>query len=71
MDERTSQVRQMVRIYSLSDRVLIDIGEETVDSNIAMDLIADTTASIEPEGDGIKAVHNLLSRPWFGRIWGK
>jgi hypothetical protein len=59
----------MIDIYKNSDRVIVDIGDRSSDSNLAMYTIADVTGRVSEEA--MKAVSKLLTRPWFNRIWGK
>ncbi|KAF2027293.1 hypothetical protein EK21DRAFT_72158 [Setomelanomma holmii] len=65
--ERNEQVRQMVNIYSLADRVLIDIGDADEDSDSALDIIADVTSPVTIANSML--VERLLHRPWFMRVW--
>tara|TARA_R110002003_G_scaffold117_4_gene10368 strand:+ start:3163 stop:3342 length:180 start_codon:yes stop_codon:yes gene_type:complete len=58
----------MVKIYSLSERVLIYIGEGNEDTDAAMDIIADISGAVTKSG--CMLVDRLLDRPWFGRVWG-
>jgi hypothetical protein len=59
----------MIDIYKNSDRVIVDIGDNSSDSDLAMHTIADVTGRVSEEA--MKAVNKLLTRPWFNRIWGK
>jgi hypothetical protein len=59
----------MISIYKNSDRVIIDIGERSTDSDLAMHTIADVTGRVSEAA--MTSVSNLLARPWFSRIWGK
>jgi hypothetical protein len=59
----------MIDIYKNSDRVIVDIGDKSSDSDLAMRTIADVTGHVSEEA--MKAVNKLLTRPWFNRIWGK
>ena len=73
LEERNSQVSIMRKIYETATNVLIWLGDEADDSNMAIELIprlnrtlphfkVRTTKELQP----LKA---LLSRPWFGRMW--
>lgn len=76
--ERNAQVAVMGMIYSGAFHVLIDVGEASRDSDLALDTISD------PEGWGAlsptlkvsevfdKSVYAILrfwNRPWFHRVW--
>lgn len=82
--ERNEQVRQMRSIYQSASRVLVWLGPEAGDSNIAMDFIAemgriyDPTMRLEDANNvpdfaisdtAWKALSRLFRRPWYKRIW--
>lgn len=68
--ERNSQVRLMSKIYAGAFQVLVDLGGESEDSNIAIDTIeAPAGYSQKPNSTQITAVAALLNRPWFKRAW--
>jgi len=78
--ERSAQVSLMGKIYKDAARaVVIWLGEESDDSATAIRFLHDVgsdrgfnpSASHEIRGnkDGWRAVGNLLSREWWGRVW--
>jgi hypothetical protein len=71
--EKGQQIRLMAEIYSKASRVIIWLGEEEKDSNLALEqihLAADDT-STKPLLNKLnkQAIRTLLQRPWFNRIW--
>ena len=74
VDERSSQVRLMRKIYASAANVIIWLGDEADDSSLAFKLIPqlsdasqiDTDSWTAKEWGALKA---LLLRPWFGRMW--
>ncbi|KAJ4987004.1 hypothetical protein SVAN01_07545 [Stagonosporopsis vannaccii] len=67
--ERSQQVALMKEVYSGADKVLIFIGLEGHRSNEAMACIADVDSKVPAHELQAEAVHNLLQRPWFSRVW--
>ncbi|KAH8602186.1 heterokaryon incompatibility protein-domain-containing protein [Bisporella sp. PMI_857] len=71
--ERNSQVAIMGNIYRRASQVVIDIGEESKDSEHALDSILTCSPSkLYPMLEGLDirdSVNALYSRPWFNRIW--
>ena len=74
VEERSSQVRLMRKIYRSAANVLIWLGDEADKSNMAIELIARLSA--HPDKDihswtakEWRALGALLSRPWFTRMW--
>jgi hypothetical protein len=67
MNERGHQVAQMGSIYRAAARVIIWLGEATVESDNAMEFICRGT----PDRDLLsnKDVLELFYRPWWRRIW--
>jgi hypothetical protein len=67
MKERGHQVAQMRSIYRSAARVIIWLGEATVESDNAMEFICHGT----PDRDLLsnKDVLELFYRPWWKRIW--
>jgi hypothetical protein len=76
LEERSAQVQLMFRIYGSAARVIVWLGEQSEDSDLALDVIeswsrpsailADrlSTTSIE-----YKALDNLFARSWWNRSW--
>jgi hypothetical protein len=76
LEERSAQVSLMFRIYGSATRVLVWLGEQSDDSDLAFDVIASwsrpsailvdrlNTKSIE-----FKALDNLFARSWWNRSW--
>ncbi|KAG4436464.1 hypothetical protein IFR05_008049 [Cadophora sp. M221] len=72
--ERNSQVALMNKIYSHTSRVTVFLGDATEDSDMIMDHLACFQIDHGSFGDEIsgelrRAMVNLLSRPWFARVW--
>ncbi|KAK0656997.1 heterokaryon incompatibility protein-domain-containing protein [Cercophora newfieldiana] len=78
-EERSAQVQLMSTIYTRAKRTAIWLGEESEDSNRAMDFLH-KLASRDPFVSGLDsgiaedtqswtAVGNLLLREWFERAW--
>ncbi|KAI1875788.1 uncharacterized protein JN550_002074 [Neoarthrinium moseri] len=69
--ERNHQVQSMAMIYAQAARVLVWLGEQQNDSEIALQAIHQ--AADEQFGDigptFQDAIRMLLKRPWFKRIW--
>lgn len=69
VSERNHQVQLMKQIYSSAERVLVYIGEEQDNSDDGMDCTADVDGDAGNEQYSSHAVHMLLHRPWFRRLW--
>ena len=71
--ERNTQVAMMGQIYHQAIRVIIDLGEESVHSNDAIDYIADCSETGLHElqyGLEIRdVIKSFYERPWFHRVW--
>ncbi|KAI8716315.1 HET domain-containing protein [Fusarium sp. LHS14.1] len=81
--ERSSQVRNMGNVYRLASRVVVWLGEAENDSDFIMSLVQDVGARMQREPDGwiqylesqayksraMHALHFLLLRLWFKRVW--
>jgi hypothetical protein len=50
----------------IAENVVVYIGEENNDSDLAMDSIQHYPCGTDPERTAVKA---LFSRPWFSRVW--
>ncbi|KAK6600260.1 ankyrin repeat-containing protein [Botrytis cinerea] len=75
-EERKQQVQLMARIYSTAHRVIVWLGEETVEIEGALEhiqLIVDEEHTEIPESwmEKLKQdrILKLLQNPWFQRIW--
>jgi hypothetical protein len=76
-NEKSHQVHMMKSIFQSASRVIIWLGEEQHNSDIAMELIADMPhlEIKEPEEDDEKmrnaweALRHLFLRSWWNRIW--
>ncbi|RSM08235.1 hypothetical protein CDV31_008243 [Fusarium ambrosium] len=83
ISERSSQVRNMGNVYRFASRVVVWLGETNKDSDFIMGLLQDVGARMEQEPNGwiqylesrayesqaMHALHFLLLRPWFKRVW--
>ena len=84
IQERNEQVRLMWVIYAQALNVLVYLGERSADSAMAMDFIAadykiltsthESRPSIGVDSGNSKsaqqqAIENILTRPWFERVW--
>ncbi|KAJ6019738.1 hypothetical protein N7499_003179 [Penicillium canescens] len=84
LEERAQQVQLMQHIYVRAEQVIIWLGDESSDSNLAMDFIRflDKTAQQRLSVDNLRtmlqteqyypqwtALTNLLARRWWSRIW--
>ena len=72
-EEKEQQVRLMAKIYGQANRVVVWLGEMADNSNQALEEIRVaggnmSTNSLSKEMMQ-QAVHALLKRPWFRRIW--
>jgi hypothetical protein len=68
--ERGQQVQSMAEIYYKANRVVVWLGEARDDDRDAFEAILATGREpTTPPGDKQEAVHALLNRPWFRRIW--
>ncbi|KAM0175384.1 hypothetical protein ACHAPC_009627 [Botrytis cinerea] len=73
-EERKQQVQLMAKIYSSAHRVIVWLGEQTVEIQGALEdiqLAANNEELIEHSKKEIKQqqILNLLQNPWFQRIW--
>jgi hypothetical protein len=76
VQERSHQVTLMSDIYSQAAGVVIYLGENTTDSDLAIDYILDTDNPAEgnlleftKSAALIHALDHLFNRPWFNRVW--
>ncbi|RSL53631.1 hypothetical protein CEP53_007692 [Fusarium sp. AF-6] len=83
ISERSSQVRNMGNVYRFASRVVVWLGETNKDSDFIMGLLQDVGARMQQEPNGwiqyleskayesraMHALHFLLLRPWFKRVW--
>ncbi|KAK4112575.1 hypothetical protein N656DRAFT_709691, partial [Canariomyces notabilis] len=70
--EKTRQVRSMAKIYAKASRVIVWLGEAAANSDQALEYIrmasnGDQVAA--PSESNKQAIHALLIRPWFQRVW--
>ncbi|KAM0168199.1 hypothetical protein ACHAPF_011242 [Botrytis cinerea] len=73
-EERKQQVQLMAKIYISAHRVIVWLGEQTVEKQGALEdiqLAANNEELIEHSKKEIKQqqILNLLQNPWFQRIW--
>lgn len=75
-EEKSHQVQQMKAIFQLATQVVIWLGKESDDSDLAMDLIADIhKTGVDKFMTGLEsarsweALANFYRRPWFSRVW--
>jgi hypothetical protein len=80
LKERALQVLLMASIYKNASRVVIDLGESSLDSNLAISSIkaiyqltspgsVTITSGVPASKSDIDAIYNLINRPWFSRVW--
>ncbi|KAK0707277.1 heterokaryon incompatibility protein-domain-containing protein [Lasiosphaeris hirsuta] len=70
VEERGHQVRSMAEIYSKANRVVVWLGEaEAHDHDTFKAILAAGDKSSNLPGEKHEAIHALLNRPWFRRIW--
>jgi hypothetical protein len=73
LQEKEYQIRFMSEIYGHANRVVVWLGEQAEDSDLAFEeiLVAGNKASQTSLGDTRiqQAVLALVERPWFRRIW--
>ncbi|UPK92568.1 hypothetical protein LCI18_003503 [Fusarium solani-melongenae] len=83
IDERSSQVRNMGNVYTLASRVVVWLGETNKDSDFIISLLQDVGVRMQQEPNNwiqyleseayqswaMRALHFLLLRPWFKRVW--
>ncbi|KAH8680097.1 heterokaryon incompatibility protein-domain-containing protein, partial [Tricladium varicosporioides] len=67
--ERNHQVQLMARIYSNALCVIVWLGEETKDTDRALESIRLAANKEFTERSKLQAILSLLQRPWFQRIW--
>jgi hypothetical protein len=69
--ERNFQVEQMPKIYSAAQKVVVWLGDRTLQSDCAIELIR--AAPVDLKGvhreDLIKYLDDLFSRPYWRRVW--
>lgn len=71
-DEKGRQVQQMGSVYEVAHHTMIFLGEcEAADEAVLTNILSCYKRGvIYPERDeGIKALRQILARPWFYRIW--
>jgi hypothetical protein len=73
LEERKQQVQLMAKIYSNAHRVIVWLGEQTVEIQGALEVIQlaaneELTERSKKETKQ-QAILNLLQNPWFQRIW--
>ena len=68
-EERTQQVQLMAKIYSNAFCVTVWLGEETEDTDGALEDIQLATNKALTGRSNQQAILKLLQRPWFQRIW--
>ena len=76
-EEKNSQVSRMSRIYAGADNVCVWLGDETGDSNIAMEFVSrvvnlddfDRLIVDDKSRAEWAAMSNLMRRDWFNRRW--
>lgn len=69
LKERIQQVQLMAKIYSNALRVIVWLGEETKDTDRALEDIRLAANEELTERSNQQAILSLLQRPWFQRIW--
>jgi len=74
--ERSYQITLMSEIYSKAAQVVVYLGEEADDSDLAIDFIVEcdtpTQGNVLAYAKSsmlIQALSTLLRRPWFHRVW--
>ncbi|KAK3343398.1 heterokaryon incompatibility protein-domain-containing protein, partial [Lasiosphaeria hispida] len=69
--ERSSQVELMDSMYGDAEEVVVWLGDESHDSDAAMDLIKQWSRWLDLSGkiDACSAITNLLCRPYWERVW--
>lgn len=71
--ERNHQVTLMAKIYHLSSKVAIYLGEESADSKLGLKYITDHHYGLLSMGnmsvEKMEAIKSFFARPWFGRVW--
>jgi hypothetical protein len=72
VSEKNKQVPLMGNIFAQAQNVIIWLGPQSIDSDLAISAISNLSSATdfeniaEPAWD---ALENLFSRPWFSRIW--
>ena len=76
LEERSAQVQLMFRIYGSATRVIVWLGEQSEDSDLALDVIeswsrpsailVDRLSTMSTE---FKALDSLFARSWWNRSW--
>jgi hypothetical protein len=69
--ERNFQVEQMPEIYSAAQKVVVWLGDRTLESDRAIELIRADPADLQnvPLNDLRKYLDDLFSRPYWKRVW--
>jgi hypothetical protein len=72
-EEKEKQIRLMARIYGQAHRVVVWLGKEADDSDVALEAIIsaghDRGLKFTDDTTVQQAVIKLLERKWFRRIW--
>jgi hypothetical protein len=68
-EEKAVQIPLMPQIYAKSLRVVVWLGEALGETPQALDLIRKVGMGYVIEPENHIAIHDLLRRSWFGRIW--
>jgi hypothetical protein len=84
-DERNHQIQLMRTVYSQSIKLVVWLGEESDDSDLAFDTATEIISTIRGDENGLKpwieqqstsslitkscALAKLFFRPWFSRAW--
>jgi hypothetical protein len=73
LKERERQVQSMAKVYAKATRVVVWLGEATLDSDQALEQIRAAaekqSTQSETSETALQAILTLLQRPWFQRIW--
>lgn len=73
LKERKRQVQSMAKVYAKATRVVVWLGEGTIESNQALEQIRaaaeEQSTRSETSETAQQATLTLLQRPWFQRIW--
>src|ERR1051326_621324 len=72
-EERNQQVQIMAMIYAKSARVIVWLGDATVDSDQALEKIREASDDLSTWSSRSPSIQQpilaLLQRPWFQRVW--
>ncbi|TGO66989.1 hypothetical protein BOTNAR_0050g00230 [Botryotinia narcissicola] len=69
LGERTQQLGLMREIYRLGGRTIIYLGESSEEVDTLLDRIGREGADARLSGADDLAFRDVLSRPWFTRVW--